>query len=211
MAGRRVDQVRRVIEHLAGTPGIFPVSVSVAEAGALRDRVVLEKAVHTIEIGLAHGMSALHICEALLVNGNPDARHTVLDPYQASFKNAGLRALEEAGVMPMIEFHPGESQIVLPRFVGEGRQFDLAFVDGSHLFDRVFLDLIYLGRAVRPAGIVFVDDYQAPAVARAVSFCLTNLGWAREEVSALDEHHQWAVLRTPRQPVARSHPHFVEF
>lgn len=192
-------------------PGIFPVSVSIAEAEVLRDTVVREKAVRTIEIGLAHGLSALHVCEGLLLDGAPEARHTVLDPYQASFKNAGLRALEEAGVISMIEFHPAESQIALPRFVAEDRRFDLAFVDGSHLFDRVFLDLIYLGRLVRPAGIVFVDDYQAPAVSRAVSFCLTNLGWALEKTSVPDEHHQWAVLRTPRQPDARSHPHFVEF
>jgi hypothetical protein len=33
---------------------------------------------------------------------------------------------------------------------------------------------------------VFVDDYQLPAVARAVSFCVTNLDWTLEEVSAAD-------------------------
>jgi hypothetical protein len=100
---------------------------------------------------------------------------------------------------------------VLPRLVAEGRRFDLAFVDGNHRFDAVLLDLVYLGRLVRGGGIVFLDDYQLPAVARAVSFCTTNLGWTLEEVSPADELHQWAVLRTPEVPLERRFDHFVEF
>jgi len=63
--------------------------------------------------------------------------------------------LEEAGVAHLVEYYAEESQITLPRFVSENRYFDFAFVDGSHLFDRVFLDLIYLGRLVHPGGIIF--------------------------------------------------------
>ncbi len=218
-----LQQVRLIIDRLisdgkmvASLDGsihdIFPVAASAAEGEALRAWVIKEKAVHTIEIGLAYGISALYICEGLLTNRNKKARHTILDPYQATgFKNCGLQILEEAGVAHLVEYYAEESQIVLPRFVSEDRQFDLAFVDGSHLFDRVFLDLIYLGRLVRPGGVIFADDYQAPAVARAVSFCLTNLGWKLEEASSSDKHHQWAVLRTAREPVPRSFPHFVDF
>ena len=39
--------------------------------------------------------------------------------------------------------------IVLPRLVADGRRFDLALVDGTHRFDGVFLELVYLGRLVR--------------------------------------------------------------
>src|SRR5215211_229873 len=100
----------------------------------------------------------------------------------------------------MVEFNSGESQIVLPRLLSDDRRFDLAFVDGNHRFDGVFVDLVYLGRLVREGGIVFVDDYQLPAVARAASFFVTNLGWRMEELSAADESHQWAVLRTSVDP-----------
>ena len=92
-----------------------------------------------------------------------------------------------------------------------GRRFDLAFVDGNHRFDGVFVDLVYLGRLVRPGGIVFVDDYQLPAVARAASFFVTNLGWTIEEVSTADEHHHWAVLRTSAAPDTRRFDDFVDF
>jgi predicted O-methyltransferase YrrM len=110
-----------------------------------------------------------------------------------------------------VEYHAEESQIALPRLLAEGRRFDLAFVDGNHRFDGVFLDLIYLGRLVHAGGIVFVDDHQLPAVARAVSFCTTNLAWKVEEVSTDDDLHHWTVLRTARVPPERSFDHYVDF
>ena len=184
------------------------VSVTPAEAEALRGWVEREGARRTIEIGLGYGVSALAICEGL----DDDARHVVVDPFQETrFEGRGLRLLEEAGVAHLVELHPEESQLVLPRLVAEGRRFGLAFVDGNHRFDAVFLDVVYLGRLVRGGGIVFLDDYQLPAVARAVSFCTTNLGWRVEEVSPPDELHKWAVLRTPAAPPERRFDHFVEF
>jgi predicted O-methyltransferase YrrM len=190
---------------------IFPVAINRNQGETLRDWIVKEKAVRTIEIGLAWGISSLYICEGLLMNGDKDARHIALDPHQEGFKNCGLQSLEEAGVKNMVEFYPEESQIVLPRFISESRQFDFAYVDGSHLFDRVFLDLIYLGRLVRPEGIIFGDDYQGQAVAKAVSFCVTNLGWKLEELAPKSERHRWFVLRTIKEPIHRMYPHFVEF
>ncbi len=216
-------QVRSVIERLVregsavarsdGTPhSLFPVAVSAAEAEALREWVLREGATQTIEIGLGYGISALHVCEGLLRNADPTARHVVIDPYQATrFSNCGLQFLEEAGVAELVEHYAEESQIVLPGFLGEARSFDLAFVDGNHRFDGVFLDLFFLGRLVRAGGVLFVDDYQLPAIRRAVSFFLTNLGWTLEEVSAADDSHQWAVLRTSAVPDTRPFDYYVDF
>ena len=188
------------------------VSVTRAEAEALREWVEREGARRTIEVGLGYGVSALALCQGLLGNGADGARHVVIDPFQESrFGGAGLRLLEETGMLGLVEHHREESQIVLPRLLSEGRRFDLAFVDGNHRFDAVFLDLVYLGRLLRPRGIVFVDDYQLAAVARAAAFCTTNLGWEVEEVSPHDELHQWAVLRTPAAPPERPYDHFVDF
>jgi predicted O-methyltransferase YrrM len=159
-------RVREVIERLIrdGTAvarsdgtlhNIFPVAVYAAEGEALRDWVLREGATRTIEIGLGYGFSALHVCEGLLGNADPTVRHVAIDPYQATrFTNCGLQFLEEAGISQMVEHHAEESEIALPRFLGEARRFHLAFVDGNHRFAGVFLDL------------VFVDDYQVPAVAR---------------------------------------------
>ncbi len=191
---------------------LFPVAASSAEGAALRDWVVRGGAVRTIEIGLGYGISALFVCEGLCINGDPAARHVVLDPHQATrFANCGLQSLEEAGCAELVEYHAERSELALPRFVGEGRTFDLAFVDGNHRFDGVFLDLVYLGRLLRAGGIVFLDDYQLPAVARAAAFFVKNLGWTLEDVSAADELHQWAVLRTGLLPDTRSFDDYVDF
>jgi predicted O-methyltransferase YrrM len=216
-------RVRKVIERLVrdgtavarsdGTSHrVFPTAVSAAEGDALRTWVKRERAHHTIETGLGYGISALFVLEGLLANDGGSTRHVVIDPHQATrFANCGLQALDEAGIPQLVEHHAEDSQIVLPRFLEEGRSFDLGFVDGDHRFDGVFLDLVYLGHLVNAGGIVFLDDYQLPAVARAASFFVTNLGWTLEEVSAPDDHHQWAVLRTPESPDTRPFDYYVDF
>ena len=161
--------------------------------------------------GPGYGVATLFICAGLMA-GVADAAHVAIDPNQSSrFSDCGLQLLAEAGVAGMVEVMPLESQIALPRLLAEGRTFDLAFVDGNHRFDGVLLDLVYLGRLVHRGGIVFVDDYQLPSVARAASFCVTNLGWSHEEVSREDDQHSWVVLRTSRSPDKRPFDHFVDF
>ena len=218
-----MQRVREVIERLvrdgtavARSDGsvhtLFPVAATAGEGDALRELVVREHATRTIEIGLGYGVSALFVCEGLLANGSATAHHVVIDPHQATrFAGCGLQFLDEAGVMAMVEHHAEESQIVLPRFLSEGRTFDLAFVDGNHRFDGVFLDLVYLGRLLTPGAVVFVDDYQLPSVAHAASFCVTNLGWTLEEVSTADDRHHWAVLRTSTAPDTRPFDYFMDF
>lgn len=216
-------QVRQVIERLilAGTVvaradgtvhPLFPVAVSAAEGEVLRDWVTRECATNTIEVGLGYGISALFICEGLLKSSGVSARHVVLDPSQATrFSDCGLQLLSEAGVRDIVEYHPQPSERVLPSFLAEKRCFDFAFVDGNHRFDGVFVDLFYLGHLVRPGSIVFVDDYQLEGVRRAASFFLNNLRWTLEEVSEHSIYHQWAVLRTAREPVPRAYDYFVDF
>jgi len=216
-------RVRGVIERLAreGTAvarsdgtrhDIFPVAASTAEGEALRGWVMREGATRTVEVGLGYAVSALHVCEGLLKSAEPTAGHVAIDPFQASrFSGCGLQFLKEAGVSGMVEHLAERSEAALPRLLGEGRLFDLAFVDGDHRFDGVFVDLFYLGRLVRPGGVVFLDDYQLPSVERAASFFVTNLGWGLEEVSAWDDLHRWAVLRTSVAPDARPFDHHVDF
>jgi len=182
---------------------IFLVAASAAEGEALRGWVVGEGATRTVEVGLGYGVSTLHVCEGLLANADlTTARHVAIAPHRTTrFSGCGLQCLEEAGDAGMVEHHAAESRIALPRYLEEARGFDLAFVDGDHRFGGVFVDLSYLGRLVRPCGVVFLEDYQLPVVVeRAAPFFLRNLGWALEVVSEWDDLHQWAVLRTSLAP-----------
>jgi predicted O-methyltransferase YrrM len=218
-----VQEVQRVIDRLVAegsavsrldgsTHELFPVAIPPSEGGALSDWVIREGATRTIEIGLGYGVSALFVCEGLLSQSVPERRHVVIDNHQDTrFANCGLQFLEEAGVMGLVEFHSEDSRLVLPELLREGRSFDLAFIDGNHRFDGVFVDLVYIGRLVRPGGVVFIDDYHLPGIARAVSFFVSNLGWTLEEVSTAEDRHHWAVLRTSRLSDERDYDYFVEF
>ena len=223
------QRVREVRERLIGAGSVvaradgrprelFPVAIGPAEGAALRDWVRREGALRTLETGLGFAISTLFICEGLLENG-ADARHVAADPYQFSglpmhtttYAGVGLQTLEEAGVRDLVEFYPEESEIVLPRLLAEGRQIDLAFIDGNHRFEGAFLDLIYSGRLLREDGIVFVDDLQLPGVRRAVDFCLSNLRWTAEG-DGKEGTHEWIVVRTgPREIFSRPHDELVDF
>jgi predicted O-methyltransferase YrrM len=217
-------RVRETIEVLAATGNavsrsdgrlhsLFPVATSPSEGTALRDRVISEGAVRTVEIGLGYGISTLHICEGLLCGPDPSsATHLAIDPHQSTrFGDCGLQFLADAGVEAMVEHLAEPSRIELARMLTAGRTFDLAYVDGNHKFDGVFVDLAYLGQLVAPGHVIFLDDYQLPGVAKAVSFFVSNLGWSLEEISAADDEHQWAVLRTSTEPDTRRFDYFVDF
>lgn len=224
-----LDRVRAVRERLtiAGTVvahadgdsrDLFPVAIGQEEGRALRDWVHNESALRTLETGLGFAISTLFIIEGLLANGR-SGRHVAADPYQCvglpmhatTYVGVGLQILEEAGVRDLVEFYPEESQIVLPRLLTEGREFDLAFVDGNHRFEGVFLDLIYSGRLLKEGGIVFVDDVQLPAVQRAIGFCTANLGWTSED-QGKEGVHEWVVLRTGSHDVfLRPYTEFASF
>jgi predicted O-methyltransferase YrrM len=177
---------------------LAPHSVERAQGAALRDLAVSERAERTVEVGLALGMSALFLCQAVLPRGG---HHVAIDPFQReSWNGAGLRTLREAGVRDLVEVIEEESQLALPRLVAEGRRFDFAFVDGDHRFEGVFLDLYYMTRLVRPGGLVVVDDMWMPAVRTAVAYVEKNLGVTLEP-DALPSGFRWR-----RRPLSRGVP-----
>jgi len=197
---------------------LFPVAIGEEEGLALREWVRREDASRTLETGLGFAISTLFIFEALLANGS-EVRHVAADPFQfkslpmhrTTYVGVGLQILEDAGVRDQVEFYEEESQIVLPRLLSEGRQFDLAFLDGNHRFEAVFLDLIYSGRLLKEGAVVFVDDVQLAGVARAVEFCTKNLHWTSED-GGKEGIHEWTVLRTgPREAFLRPFDEFVDF
>jgi predicted O-methyltransferase YrrM len=201
-----IERLRQVRERLLEDGGLFPVAIGPREGRALEHWVRREGALRTLETGLGYAISTLFICEGLLANGS-GARHVAIDPYRLD----GLQTLEKAGVRDLVEFYNDESQIVLPRLLAEDRRFDLAFIDGNHRFEGVFVDLIYAGRLLEEGGVVFADDVQLPAVRRAVDFCLSNLGWAAED-DGVEGEHEWVVLRTgPHDVFLRPFDQFAEF
>lgn len=187
------------------TPGDFRrVSLPQADADALTSVLLAQRVHSVIEIGLAYGASALAIAEALATQ-SPDITHIVIDPFQDPFDNAGLDLLAEVGWDEKCDFHADESQLVLPRLIGEGVSVGVGFVDGSHLFHNVFVDLYFLQRLVAPGGVVVLDDCEWLSVATAADYFVSNLDW--HEV-AVPGSTRLTAFRLPDEP---ARPRFDQF
>ena len=205
-----------------------PHSVEQPDGEALRDLAVAEGATRTIEVGLALGMSALFLCQAVLESGAESPRHVAVDPYQQeSWNGAGLVTLREAGVEGVVEVIEEESQLALPDLLRQGQRFDLAFIDGDHRFEGVFLDLVFMARLVRPGGLIVIDDMWMPAVRLAVSYAERNMDlelapgllpgaftWGRRgplSRGVPSGSGRVAALRTPAEPAPKPWDGFVQF
>jgi predicted O-methyltransferase YrrM len=181
------------------------VSLPDQDCDVLRDLLVGDHARVVIEIGLAYGSSALAIGEALVLQGAEGSKHVVIDPHQDHFHDVGWEAITAAGLGQLCTLLAERSQIALPRLVAEGFVADAAFVDGSHIFHRVVVDLAFLHELVRPGGLIILDDCQWPSVATAARYFEVNTGWKP------------VVLRTPtrlrafRVPDPRVEPAFENF
>lgn len=166
--------------------------------------MMAENARVVIEVGLAYGSSALAIGEALLHREAIGVSHVLIDPHQESaYANVGWEALSAAGLADSSRLIREPSSIALARLAGEGFTADAAFVDGSHRFHEVFVDLYYLRKLVRPRGLIILDDAAWPSVAAALRYYDSNLGWRREPLDGRLE-----ARRLPDEP---REPPFTDF
>jgi len=180
------------------------VALPEADGDVLRDMLVAHGARTVIEVGLAYGSSALAIGEALCVAGGRGASHIVIDPFQATaYDNVGWDALVAAGLAARTTFIEEASSIVLARLAHDGFAADAAFVDGSHRFHEVFVDLYFLRKLVRPGGLIVLDDAAWQSVATAVRYFDLNLGWQAVSVGGR--------LIARRLPDQLFEPNFTDF
>jgi predicted O-methyltransferase YrrM len=154
------------------------VSLPEPDCNLLRDLLVSAGVETVVEVGLAYASSALAIGEALVTADQPHAQHVIIDPFQEQvWSNVGWDLLRQAGTDSIARLMPEPSSIALPQLVTEGIVADAAFVDGSHRFHEVFVDLYYLRKIVRPGGLIVVDDDWTPSVRTAVRYYEQNLAW----------------------------------
>lgn len=200
-----LERVREARRRLAsdGPPwqrssGDFAVvTLPEQDCDAIRDAIAAERPGTVLEIGLAYGSSALAIGEALVATGGH--RHLILDPYQDSgFNDAGWSSIRAAGLDGIAVLLREPSQIAMPRLIGEGVVVDAAFVDGSHIFHNVFVDMVFLGSLVKPGGLVVLDDHWWPGVALASAYFETAMGWRPEPIGG--SPGRLRALRLPLQP-----------
>lgn len=195
------------------------VTVPERDCDALRDLLIAEGAETVVEVGLAYGRSALAIGEALISVGAGRPLHVIIDPLQATeWSNVGWQLLRSAGLDTIARLVLRPSSMALPQLVAEGLAADAAFVDGSHRFHEVFVDLSFLRKLVRPGGIVVLDDHWWPPVRSAARYFELNMGWRvvpgafdSGTIDAQTGRARLLALRLPDPPFEPAFEHFQPF
>ena len=143
----------------------------------LRKLHVTFKPRRTLEVGLSFGGSCLLFTATHQeISGQPMRQHTALDPFQKeAWDDAGLLTVERAGLSDYLNFQREYSCFALPRLFESGERFGLIYIDGSHLFEDVFVDAYFASRLLTEDGVVTFDDCRDPHVQKVVKFIRTNL------------------------------------
>ncbi len=148
-------------------------------------RLMLEvKPERTLEVGLCFGASALAMAATHRDLGSvPSRQHIAVDPFQQEcWDDVALVALENAGLDGFVELKPSYSGMVLPHLWEEKHEVQLAYIDGSHLFEDVFVDCYFTMRLLSEGGVMAFDDSSDPHVQKVVRFLRSNMASCFEEV-----------------------------
>lgn len=116
-----------------------------------------------LEIGAYEGRST-----TFLATFFPNTRIDTIDTFAGSDEHKFLPAASRtegvfdrntAAFKARIRKHKGWSYDHLPRLRAAGSQFDVAFVDGSHFSDDIYVDTFYSWAMLKPGGVLIWDDY----------------------------------------------------
>jgi hypothetical protein len=103
-------------------------------------------------------------------------RHVAIDPFQSTvWDSVGKMKLAELGLLGTVQIFEEKSSFVLPRLLEQGRRFGIIYVDGSHLFEDVFIDAYYSARLLEPDGYLLFDDSTDPHIKKVLAFINTSV------------------------------------
>lgn len=136
-------------------PGDGPAistSLTLAETDELR-RLAADADV--LEIGSAYGYSTvvLGLVARSVVAVDP---HRALNSFGALLENLAAYGVTSRTV---VEIKRGDSSAIMPQLLGEGRRFDLVWIDGDHEAATVAQDVRNALLLLRPGGTLVVHDY----------------------------------------------------
>lgn len=176
-------------------------SIREAEALYIHELLLKEKAVNTLETGFAWGRSTAYIMAA------STGKHTVVDPFQQNFGDAGLENIRRLGLEARLDFFREPSHMVLPSLLPGGEQYDFAFIDGDHRFDGIFVDFHYAAMLLKPGGLVMFHDTWMRSTVLVASFIRRN----RKDFTRIHTPHRSLVLFRKTGKDERKWHHFREF
>jgi cephalosporin hydroxylase len=151
----------------------------------IRNLMLELKPEQTIEIGLAFGGSCLTFAATHRdLNREPSKQHTAIDPFQESqWDGVGEVLLERSGLSDYVDVLGVLSSAALPKLIDGHRTFDMAYVDGSHQFEDVFVDFYFIHELLSVGGVILFDDSTDPHVRKVLGFIETNYDPYYEKMS----------------------------
>lgn len=143
----------------------------------MRQLALEAKVRNTLEIGLSFGGSCLTLAATHRDLGNaPNYQHTAIDPFQSTVWDDTARvALEKADLQEYVDIFEGFSYAILPKLLAKGQKFDLVYIDGSHLFEDVFIDFFHSNKLLNQRGLILFDDSSDANIRKVLNFIDSNL------------------------------------
>ncbi len=140
------------------------------------DFIEREKPSNTLEIGMAFAMSSLVFARYHERKHSPPPPHVAIDPFQTThWDSIGLIHLEQVGLKERVTLMEEYSCIALPNLMQNKKKFDFIYVDGSHIFEDVFVDFYYSSRLLNENGIILFDDSTDKHVRKVLQFIKKNM------------------------------------
>lgn len=143
---------------------------------ALRNLMVDFRPKATLEIGLAYGASCLTLAASHQeIEKVPSKQHVAIDPFQSTvWDNVARQLVDKAALSGYVDIRENYSHIVLPEMAKDGKKFELIYIDGSHLFEDVFIDFYYSNRLLKKSGLIAFDDSGDSHVKKVLAFINSN-------------------------------------
>ena len=137
----------------------------------------------TLEIGLSFGGSCVAFASYHKDNNSGEGRHTAIDPFQRTvWDDVGRIAVAEARLAEVVRIIEDYSHAALPELNNARERFQAIYIDGSHLFEDVFIDMYYSLKLLSDGGVMFFDDSTDAHVAKVVRFVRSNMQSQLKEI-----------------------------
>jgi predicted O-methyltransferase YrrM len=137
-----------------------------------------------LEIGFATGSTALYLLEGMSPKGD---KVVSIDFKQSDFDYLGVEAVKASPHARLHTLIEGNTNVVLPRLLGDGACFGLIFLDGWKVFDHLMLDAYYACRLLQPGGFLVFDDAIMPSTRKVISVVRSYYGFTEIDYAEFGE------------------------